>query len=410
MKSILWILNGCGLEGRGITGGPVRFHEVSKRFAADGRVQHLLTTPGGKTMQTTLGCALPMTVVPASLLLRSEPCRPFRFWSYLVTSLLWHFSRGGGVSPALWRLRASKLPKSDVLVTVSDYFCDIIPALTLKKRTGAKWIAWIHHCETNPKTRPGNRLVNELTYRMQRWSFKRIAKFADSAWINDTLAGDEIERRLLALGMDKSKIRRMQNGIDLAAISSAPSPTFEHSEHSNIQTFPPDAVMIGVRPNKGLHDIIPIWQMVQKLRPGTTLALMGGMSGETEVVKEIAARKLPIAVFKPENGLLPAADYYAKIREAKILFAPSHEEGWGIAVCEAMALGLPVVAYDLPAYQKIYRGAYKAIPCFDFDAFAKAIVQTLDDASESARLRSLGTACAARYDWSAIAAKDAAAL
>ena len=98
MKSILWILNGCGLEGRGITGAPVRFHEVSKRFAADGRVQHLLTTPGGKTMQTTLGCKLPMTVVPASLLLRSEPCRPFRFWSYLVTSLLWRF-------------RAAKLPR-----------------------------------------------------------------------------------------------------------------------------------------------------------------------------------------------------------------------------------------------------------------------------------------------------------
>ena len=205
MKSILWILNGCGLEGRGITGAPVRFHEVSKRFAADGRVQHLLTTPGGKTMQTTLGCKLPMTVVPASLLLRSEPCRPFRFWSYLVTSLLWRF-------------RAAKLPRTDVLVTVSDYFCDIIPALALKKRTGAKWIAWIHHCETDPKLRPGNRLVNELTFRMQRWSFKRIAAHADAAWINDTLAGDEIERRLLALGMDKSRIRRMQNGIDLSTI------------------------------------------------------------------------------------------------------------------------------------------------------------------------------------------------
>ena len=397
MKSILWILNGCGLEGRGITGGPVRFHEVSKRFAADGRAQHLLTTPGGKQMQTTLGCQLPMTVVPASLLLRSEPCRPFRFWSYLITSLL-------------WRLRASKLPKSDVLVTVSDYFCDIIPALALKKRTGAKWIAWIHHCETDPKLRPGNRLVNELTYRMQRWSFKRIAAHADSAWINDTLAGDEIERRLLALGMDKSKIRRMQNGIDLSAITSAPSPTFEHSEHSNIRAFPQDAVMIGVRPNKGLHDIIPIWQMVQKLRPGTTLTLMGGMSGETEVVKEIERLKLPITVFKPANGFLPAAEYYAKIKEAKILFAPSHEEGWGIAVCEAMAAGLPVVAYDLPAYRKIYPGAYSAVPCFDHAMFAHAVARILNDPAEYARLQNLGRICASQYDWNAIAAADSAAV
>ena len=387
MKSILWILNGCGLEGRGITGGPVRFHEVSKRFAADGRVQHLLTTPGGKAMQTTLGCQLPMSVVPASLLLRSEPCRPFRFWSYLITSFLWRF-------------RASKLPRTDVLVTVSDYFCDIIPALALKKRTRAKWIAWIHHCETDPKNRPGNRLVNELTYRMQCWSFKCIAKFADSAWINDPLAGDEIERRLLALGMDKSRIRRMQNGIDLAEIG-------KRDEGRGMRT---DAVMIGVRPNKGLHDIIPIWQMVQKLRPGTTLTLMGGMSGEAEVVKEIERLKLPITVFKPANGFLPAADYYAKIKEAKILFAPSHEEGWGIAVCEAMAAGLPVVAYDLPAYRKIYPGAYSAVPCFDHAMFAHAVARVLNAPDEYARLQRLGRICSSQYDWNAIAASDSAAV
>ncbi len=391
MKSILWILNGCGLEGRGITGAPVRFHEVSKRFAADGRVQHLLTTPGGKTMQTTLGCKLPMTVVPASLLLRSEPCRPFRFWSYLVTSLLWRF-------------HAAKLPRTDVLVTVSDYFCDIIPALALKKRTGAKWIAWIHHCETDPKERPGNRLVNELTFRMQRWSFKRIAAHADAAWINDTLAGDEIERRLLALGMDKSRIRRMQNGIDLSTIQATHPLTLSPSHPLT------DAVMIGVRPNKGLHDIIPIWQMVQKLRPDTTLTLMGGMSGEAEVVKEIERLKLPITVFKPANGFLPAADYYAKIKEAKILFAPSHEEGWGIAVCEAMAAGLPVVAYDLPAYRKIYPGAYSAVPCFDQAMFAHAVARILNDPAEYARLQNLGRICSSQYDWNAIAAADSAAV
>ncbi len=169
-------------------------------------------------------------------------------------------------------------------------------------------------------------------------------------------------------------------------------------------------MMIGVRPNKGLHDIIPIWERVQKLRPGTTLMLMGGMSGEAEVVREIAARKLPITVFKPANGFLPANEYYAKIKTAKLLFAPSHEEGWGIAVGEAMAAGLPVVAYDLPAYRKIYAGAYSSVPCYDFDAFAKAIVQTLDNQAEFTRLQNLGRICASQYDWNTIAAADATAL
>ena len=168
--------------------------------------------------------------------------------------------------------------------------------------------------------------------------------------------------------------------------------------------------MIGVRPNKGLHDIIPIWQMVEKLRPGTTLTLMGGMSGEAEVAKEIERLNLPITVFKPANGFLPAADYYAKIKEAKILFAPSHEEGWGIAVCEAMAAGLPVVAYDLPAYRKIYPGAYSAVPCFDNAMFARAIARVLDDPAEYARLQNLGRICASQYDWNAIATSDSAAV
>ena len=329
-----------------------------------------------------------MTVVPASFFLKKEPCRPFRLWSYLATALL-------------WRTKGSRLPKSDVVITVSDYFCDIVPAMSLKRRFGAKWIAWIHHCEANPKTRPGSRIVNEITARMQAWSFKRIARYADEAWINDTIAGDEIERRLLAIGMRREKIRRMRNGIDRHAIVEAPEPPQKST----------DAVMIGVRPNKGLYDIIPIWERVISRRPGTTLTLMGGMGGEGEVVREIAERNLPVTVFKPTGtGFLPAAQYYAKIKEARILFAPSHEEGWGIAVCEAMAAGLPVVAYDLPAYQKIYKAAYIPIPCFDTDAFADRIVRVLDDENLFDEMRSKGVDCSVQYGWDEIAAEDAKAL
>lgn len=387
MKSILWILNGCGLEGKGITGGPVRFHETSRRLACSGHSQHLLTTSGGKAMQSALGCTIPMTVVPSSLLLKNEPCRPFRFWSYVITSLL-------------WRLKRRLLPKSDVIVTVSDYFCDIIPALDLKRRQGAEWIAWIHHCEADPKTRPGNRLVNEITSRMQAWSFRQIAKHADFAWINDTIAGDEIERRLRELGMPSNKIRRMKNGINLNAIRNAPEAKCKTT----------DAVMIGARPNKGLFDIIPIWGKVDKLRPGTRLVVMGGMSGEGEVLSEARKSGLQVSFFKPEDGFLPAEQYYAKIKEARILFAPSHEEGWGIAVCEAMAAGLPVVAYDLPAYKKIYPGAYADIPCFDKDMFASTLVDVLDNPEMYAEIQQRGVSTAEKYDWDRIAEEDEAAI
>ena len=68
-KLIIWILNGCGLEAGSITGGPVRFHEVSRRWLQThpGLRQHLLTTSGGEGMLRGMGCALPSTLVPASL-------------------------------------------------------------------------------------------------------------------------------------------------------------------------------------------------------------------------------------------------------------------------------------------------------------------------------------------------------
>ena len=168
--------------------------------------------------------------------------------------------------------------------------------------------------------------------------------------------------------------------------------------------------MIGARPNKGLFDIVPIWRRVCKLRPDTSLVVMGGMSGEGEVAEEAQRLGLPVKFFKPQGGFLPTSQYHAKIKEARLLFAPSHEEGWGIAVCEAMAAGLPVIAYDLPAYQKIYPGAYARIPCFDKDKFASAIVDVLECASAYDDLRQKSAAAAEKYDWNQIAADDEAAL
>jgi glycosyltransferase involved in cell wall biosynthesis len=133
---------------------------------------------------------------------------------------------------------------------------------------------------------------------------------------------------------------------------------------------------------------------------------MGGMSGEAKVADEARKLNLPITFFKPSEGFLSAQNYYAKIKNSRILFAPSHEEGWGIAVCEAMACGLPVIAYDLPAYRKIYSDSYKSIDCFDPEKFANAIVDVLDSPSVCSDLEKKGYSVSQKYDWDAIAKDD----
>lgn len=389
-NSLLWILNGCGMEAGSITGGPVRFHEISRRWQARGELGlHLMTTAGGAGMLRRMGCTLPMTRVPAALFANREWFRLQRFWSYCISAFASRFV-------------VRHLPPVNTVITVSDYFCDVVPACLMRRRhPGCRWIAWIHHRELPPSERPGNRLVNHITWRMQEWSLRRIAARADAAWLYDTEAGDQVRERLLALGMAPERIRTMRCGINLDDIRRAPA------GEPDI-----DAVMIGVRPNKGLHDILPVWEELQRLRPGTTLRLMGGMSGEGPLLQEIARRgwqKL-IEVFKPPQGFLPQDEYYAMIKRARLLFAPSHEEGWGMAVAEAMAAGVPVVAYDLPVYRRIYGAAFEAVPCFDTRHFAAALQSLLDDPARAARFRDAGLRQAAALDWNTLAEEDWEAL
>jgi glycosyltransferase involved in cell wall biosynthesis len=387
---ILWILNGCGMESGSITGGPVRFHEISRRLQGTGAwAQTLQTTTGGAAMLRRMGCTLPTRRTRAALVAKRELFRVSRLWSYLLSTLDTFRALQG-------------VPQPDVVITVSDYFCDIVPALAIKRRyPGCRWIAWVHHRERPPRERPGNRLVNELTLRMQDWSFRRIAAHADGVWMYDTDAGDQVRARLGELGMPAARMRFMLCGIDTAAIQQAPTPA---------KTV--DAVMIGVRPNKGLHDIIPVWEEVLRLRPGTTLRLMGGMSGEQAALEEMRRRGLDrvIEVFRSPGGFLAPADYYAKIKEARVLFAPSHEEGWGIMVCEAMACGLPAVTYDLPVYRRIYGDALRDVPCFDTRAFAAALVEMLDSSARFESYVHVGRVCASRYAWDTLALADDAAL
>ena len=72
-----------------------------------------------------------------------------------------------------------------------------------------------------------------------------------------------------------------------------------------------------------------------------------------------------------------------------------------------MAAGLPVVAYDLPVFRSIYKGAFAAVTQFETSNFARAVVELLSDSERYKTLQMRGHECAKRYDWGLIADQDA---
>ena len=98
-----------------------------------------------------------------------------------------------------------------------------------------------------------------------------------------------------------------------------------------------------------------------------------------------------------DDALLPGL--YAG---AEAFALPSHYEGFGLPVLEAMAAGTPVVAAATAALPETCGGAARLVPP-DGEAFRDALVELLGDAAERERLRAAGIERAAGFTWEATA-------
>jgi glycosyltransferase involved in cell wall biosynthesis len=97
------------------------------------------------------------------------------------------------------------------------------------------------------------------------------------------------------------------------------------------------------------------------------------------------------------------AQYADLLRSAFALVHASLDEGFGIPVLEAMALGTPVVLSDIPIFREVGADAGGFFPATDPDAAAAAIRELEDPAVWRAR-SARGREVAAHYDWDASAA------
>lgn len=173
----------------------------------------------------------------------------------------------------------------------------------------------------------------------------------------------------------------------------------------------------GIEPRKGSAGLLEaLGRLKAEVDPSPVLAVVGGHSFQDyREYREAALGSLPALGLELGRdvvllGTVPDADLPAWYRAADALAFPSIKEGWGLAVLEAMAARLPVIATDIPVFREYLRPGEDAllVPPADPVALAGAMRSLVDDEALRDRLRAAGARVASRFTWEAAASRHLA--
>src|SRR4030042_1840302 len=181
---------------------------------------------------------------------------------------------------------------------------------------------------------------------------------------------DIVKKDLARTGFSENKIFISSNGIDV-----------DYFDKIKKEEVGYDGIFLGrLSPSKGTADLIEIWKNVCQEIPEARLAIIGG--GETEkknLLEKIKEKNLSrnISIL----GYLKDSEAHPILKSGKVFLFPSHEEGWGIAVAEAMACGLPVVSWNLPVFGEIFDNRTMRIEKGNVGLFSGKIIEFLKNES-----------------------------
>jgi len=181
-------------------------------------------------------------------------------------------------------------------------------------------------------------------------------------------------------GMSRQKISVIPNPVDKEMLFRLASEPVSHPWFSR-KTLP---VIVGLGELGGSKDyetLIRAFSIFRKGR-GARLFIMG--DGKKRARLKALAEELNLAADIHFFGY--TANPFPYLSRADLFVQSSRYEGFGMALLEALALGIPSVATDCPSGPRdiLQEGLYgKLVPVGDVQAMAEAITRTLDSPPES---------------------------
>lgn len=288
--------------------------------------------------------------------------------------------------------RNIKPSPGDVIYSSSDIIADSIPALRLKKQNrDTRLICGMHliaplpwkgfrHAFTGGWSVPG--LKDIYYYFSQRYIRRELKKYADLILVSNSLD----KKKLVLEGCRQDQVMVCFGAPDHELINKVPD-----------QAKKFDAAYVGrYHEQKGFEDIMKIVQLVSRDKKDFKCAIVSDIPA-ARLQRDLD--KYRIGANVEFFGFRDKADKYRIIKQSRLFFFPSFYESFGMAICEAMACGVGVVAYDLPIYADIYPEGILKAPIGDVKAFAGIVSGLLGNEGNMAELSRRALDISRRFSW-----------
>jgi glycosyltransferase involved in cell wall biosynthesis len=247
---------------------------------------------------------------------------------------------------------------------------DAIPAAIVKLRNRhVVWVAVCWHLIDPPferKGREGFSVTNVASFLSQRLMLLLINLFGNLVFAETKI----VTNSLGAFGITPEKAKIARGAMDS---------DFVRKISEQIKLY--DGCYLGrIHPEKGIFDLVKIWKLVCQKIGDKKLLVMGSATPQWINAFEEAIKSEDLMKNVLFIGAVSEEEKYEHLKACKVFLHTSFEDGLPVTVCEAMACGLPVVAYELPTYHDGWMSLpYLKIPVGNKELFANAVIELLSN-------------------------------
>ena len=231
----------------------------------------------------------------------------------------------------------------------------------------------------------GNRGRTLIYSALERWSLRTAAEIiVDTPYVRDAVAGD---------------------GKDICVIPQGIF-TEEFAQLAGTPREEPLVVAIGVLdPRKGHALTVEAFARVRERVPQARLVIAGARTdAEYARLLHEHVEALSLATHVEIRADLPRSEIVSLLSRARVAALHSREESQGIALCEALAAGVPVVATRVGGIPHVVAHGRDGflVEYGDIDGFADAIIRLLTSETLRAAMVAEARRSAERFDWNTV--------